>query len=162
MAKHSDPPTPPDPYQRLKDLGLTLPDAPDPIGNFATCVLEGGLLYVSGQGPTYADGRVHAGKVGRDVAVAEAYQHARLTGLNLLAVIHEALGDLRRVRRIVKLLGIVNAAPDFADHPAVIDGCSDLMVSIFGEAGVHARSAVGFGSLPRRITVEIEAIVAVS
>ena len=150
------------PYRRLRELGLTLPDLPRPIGNFATHIREGDLIYLSGQGPTHEDGRLHTGKVGRDVSVAQAYDHARLTGLNLLAVLHGALGDLGRVRRIVKLLGMVNAEPDFGDHPAVINGCSDLFVAVFGEAGRHARSAIGFGSLPRQITVEIEAIVAVS
>ncbi len=150
------------PYRRLAELGLMLPALPRPIGNFATHIREGDLIYLSGQGPTHEDGRLHTGKVGRDVSVAQAYDHARLTGLNLLAVLHGALGDLGRVRRIVKLLGMVNAEPDFGDHPAVINGCSDLFVAVFGEAGRHARSAVGFGSLPRQITVEIEAIVAVS
>lgn len=150
------------PYRRLAELGLTLPALPRPIGNFATHIREGDLIYLAGQGPTHEDGRLHTGKVGRDVGITEAYDHARLTGLNLLAVLHGALGDLGRVRRIVKLLGMVNAEPDFGDHPAVINGCSDLFVAVFGEAGRHARSAVGFGSLPRQITVEIEAIVAVS
>ena len=100
------------------------------------------------------------GKVGAEVSVDAAYGHARLTGINLIAVMQAALGDLRRVRRVVKLLGMVNAAADFEDHPAVINGCSDLMVEVFGEHGMHARSAVGFGSLPNQITVEIEAIVA--
>jgi enamine deaminase RidA (YjgF/YER057c/UK114 family) len=108
-----------------------------------------------------ADGRYHAGKVGQDVTVKEAYAHARLTGLNLLAIMHDALGDLARVRRVVKILGMVNAVPTFGEHPKVINGCSDLMVAVFGEAGRHARSAVGFGSLPNNITVEIEAIVAI-
>lgn len=150
------------PYEKLAALGLELPPAPAPIGNFTTYVQEGALVYLSGQGPTYPDGRLHAGKVGADVSVDDAYQHARLTGLNLLSVLHGALGDLSRVKRIVKVLGMVNATPDFADHPAVINGCSDLFVAVFGEAGRHARSAVGFGSLPRQITVEIEAIVALS
>ncbi|WP_439495200.1 RidA family protein [Bosea sp. (in: a-proteobacteria)] len=150
------------PYERLARLGLELPQVPEPIGNFTTHVQEGQLVYLSGQGPTHADGRLHAGKVGADVSVTEAYQHAQLTGLNLIAVLHAALGDLSRVRRIVKVLGMVNAAPDFCDHPAVINGCSDLFLAVFGEAGRHARSAVGFGSLPRQITVEIEAVIAVS
>ncbi len=150
------------PYERLAKLGLSLPPAPTPIGNFTTYVQEGSLVYLSGQGPTYPDGRLHSGKVGLDVSVEDAYNHARLTGLNLIAVLHRALGDLSRVRRVVKVLGMVNAGPDFSDHPAVINGCSDLFVEVFGEAGRHARSAVGFGSLPRQITVEIEAIVAVS
>jgi len=152
----------PSPYQRLERLGLTLPPAPEPIGNFTTFVREGSLIFLSGQGPTHPDGRMHTGKVGAGVTLPEAYEHARLTGLNLIAVLQAALGDLAKVRRIVKLLGMVNAAPDFEDHPAVINGCSDLFIEVFGEAGRHARSAVGFGSLPRQITVEIEAVVAVS
>lgn len=150
------------PYDRLLALGIALPAAPAPIATYVPCVREGGLLFLSGQGPIEPDGTVHAGKVGAGVTVEEAYGHARLTGVNLLAALHAALGDLGRVRRVVKLLGMVNAAPDFAQHPAVINGCSDLFVEVFGEAGRHARSAVGLGSLPMGITVEIEAIVAVA
>jgi enamine deaminase RidA (YjgF/YER057c/UK114 family) len=148
------------PYDRLEALGIVLPAAPAPIANFVTHVEEGKLLFLSGQGPTEPDGTLFTGKVGAGVSVEEAYAHARLTGINLIAVMHAALGDLGRVRRVVKLLGMVNAAPDFADHPAVINGCSDLMNEVFGERGIHARSAVGFGSLPNQITVEIEAVVA--
>jgi enamine deaminase RidA (YjgF/YER057c/UK114 family) len=148
------------PYDRLQALGIVLPPPPPPIANFVTHVAEGKLLFLSGQGPTETDGRLYAGKVGADVTIEEAYSHARLTGINLIAVMQAALGDLGRVRRIVKLLGMVNAAPDFAEHPAVINGCSDLMNAVFGARGVHARSAVGFGSLPNQITVEIEAVVA--
>ncbi|MEQ4598263.1 MAG: RidA family protein [Methylobacteriaceae bacterium] len=149
------------PYERLATLGIVLPPAPPPIANFVTHVIEGRILYLSGQGPREADGTLHTGKVGSQVSVAEAYAHARLTGINLLSVMQDALGDLGRVRRVVKLLGMVNADADFDDHPSIINGCSDLMISVFGEAGRHARSAVGFGSLPGRITVEIEAIVAI-
>ncbi len=149
------------PYAQLAALGIVLPASPPPIGNFVTHVREGSLLFLSGQGPREADGSWHTGKVGDNVSVAEAYRDARLTGINLLAVMHEALGDLSRVQRVVKLLGMVNATPDFAEHPAVINGCSDLFNAVFGAAGPHARSAVGFGSLPGGITVEIEAIVAV-
>jgi enamine deaminase RidA (YjgF/YER057c/UK114 family) len=148
------------PYERLTALGIKLPPSPPPIANFVTHVQEGNLLYLSGQGPREADGFLHSGKVGAEIAVEEAYKHARLTGINLLAVMHEALGDLSRVKRVVKLLGMVNAVPQFGDHPSVINGCSDLFVEVFGPAGQHARSAVGFGSLPGNITVEIEAIVA--
>lgn len=148
------------PYDRLASLGITLPEAPPPIANFVTHVVEGNLLFLSGQGPTEPDGTLHSGKVGSDVSVEAAYAHARLTGINLIAVMHAALGDLGRVRRVVKLLGMVNATPEFGDHPAVINGCSDLMTEVFSARGVHARSAVGFGSLPNQITVEIEAIVA--
>lgn len=119
------------------------------------------MLYLSGQGPRETDGYLHAGKVGGEVGVDQAYAHARLTGINLIAVMQNALGDLSRVKRVVKLLGMVNATADFADHPTVINGCSDLLIEVFGEAGQHARSAVGFGSLPGNITVEIEAIIAV-
>jgi enamine deaminase RidA (YjgF/YER057c/UK114 family) len=149
------------PYDRLKALGIKLPGAPPPIANFVTHVLEGNLLYLSGQGPSEADGSLHTGKVGAEISTEAAYAHARLTGINLIAVMHEALGDLSRVRRVVKLFGMVNAAPDFADHPSVVNGCSDLLIEVFGDRGIHARSAVGHGSLPGRITVEIEAIVAV-
>ena len=148
------------PYERLQALGIVLPEAPQPIANFVTHVVDGKLLFLSGQGPTETDGTLHTGKVGADVSVEAAYAHARLTGINLIAVMQAALGDLGRVRRIVKLLGMVNATPGFEAHPAVINGCSDLMIEVFGDQGVHARSAVGFGSLPNQITVEIEAIVA--
>jgi enamine deaminase RidA (YjgF/YER057c/UK114 family) len=150
------------PYERLKALGIVLPPAPSPIANFVTHVAEGNLLFLSGQGPTEAGGKLHTGKVGAGVSIEDAYGHARLTGINLISVMQAALGDLGRVKRVVKLLGMVNAAPDFSQHPAVIDGCSDLMNAVFGPRGVHARSAVGFGSLPNQITVEIEAIVAFS
>jgi enamine deaminase RidA (YjgF/YER057c/UK114 family) len=149
------------PYQRLAALGIKLPPPPPPIANFVTHVVEGNMLYLSGQGPREADGSLHTGKVGADVGVEEAYGDARLTGLNLLSVAHMALGDLGRVARVVKVLGMVNAVPDFTGHPHVINGASDLFVSVFGEAGRHARSAVGMGSLPGNITVEIEVILEV-
>jgi enamine deaminase RidA (YjgF/YER057c/UK114 family) len=149
------------PYERLAALGVTLPPPPRPVANFVTHVVEGNLLFLSGQGPTEPDGRQHTGKVGGNVSIGNAYEHARLTGINLIAVMHQALGDLSRVKRIVKVLGMVNAEPDFGDHPAVVNGCSDLFVEVFGENGIHARSAVGFGSLPGQITVEIEAVVAI-
>ena len=148
------------PYKRLAELGLTLPEPPTPIANFVTHAESGRLNFLSGQGPLRADGTLCTGKVGDDVTVEQAYEHARLTGLNLLAVMHDALGDLGKVKRIGKCLGRVNAVPEFAHTPRVINGCSDLMMDVFGAAGSHARSAVGFGSLPGNITVEIEAIVA--
>jgi len=149
------------PGERLARLGIVIPPAPPPIANFLTHVREGNLLFLSGQGPRESDGTLHVGKVGRDVGIETAYAHARLTGINLLAVMQSVLGDLDRVGRIVKLLGMVNAVPDFGDHPSVINGCSDLFVEVFGERGEHARSAIGVGSLPGNITVEIEAIVAI-
>ena len=150
------------PYDRLSKMGLSLMTPAVPMANYVPFVLVGSMLYLSGQGPREADGTLHKGKVGADVTQEEAYQHARLTGLNLLSVAHVALGDLGRVTRVVKLLGMVNAVPDFGDQPAVINGCSDLLVDTFGEAGRHARSAVGMGSLPGGITVEIEAIFHIS
>ena len=149
------------PEARLARLGLALPPPPAPVANFVTHVREGSLLFLSGQGPIEADGRQHTGKVGGAVTVQDAYQHARLTGMNLIAVMRAALGDLGRVKRIVKVFGMVNAAPDFSEHPQVINGCSDLFIAVFGDAGRHARSAVGHVSLPGDITVEIEAVVAV-
>lgn len=154
-------PAPTTPRQRLAMLGIVVPPPPPPIANFVTHVREGSLLFLSGQGPREANGHLHTGKVGIDVTVEQAYGHARLTGINLLSVMQGVLGDLGRVGRIVKLLGMVNATPDFGDHPSVINGCSDLLVQVFGERGEHARSAVGVGSLPGNITVEIEAVVAI-
>ncbi|TBW41311.1 RidA family protein [Siculibacillus lacustris] len=149
------------PEARLAALGLTLPPPPAPVANFVTHVRHGGLLFLSGQGPLGHDGRLSTGKVGADVSVETARADAEMTGLNLLAVAQAALGDLGRVRGVVKLLGMVNATPDFARHPEVIDGCSNLLVAVLGDAGRHARSAIGVGSLPNQITVEIEAIFAV-
>lgn len=143
---------------QLKSLGLELLPIPRPIGNFRNFVRAGSLIFISGQGPREADGRMHQGKVGKDVAIADAYEHARLTGLNILSVLADAVGDLGRVKQVVKLLGLVNATDDFASHPDVINGCSDLFTSVFGEIGQHARSAIGVASLPNNITVEIEAI----
>lgn len=149
------------PEDRLARLGIVIPPPPPPIANFLTHVREGNLLFLSGQGPREADGQLHTGKVGADITVEEAYRHARLTGINLLSVMQDVLGDLGRVKRIVKLLGMVNAVPNFGDHPSVINGCSDLFIDVFGASGWHARSAIGVGSLPGNITVEIEAVVAV-
>lgn len=149
------------PYDRLKQLGLELLTPAVPVANYVPYVLANGFLYLSGQGPRRADGGMHSGKVGAEVSIDDAYAHARLTGLNLLSVAHLALGDLGRVRRVVKMLGMVNATPTFGDHPKVINGCSDLFVGVFGDAGKHARSAVGMGSLPGNITVEIEVILQV-
>jgi len=160
IADH-DAPAEASPRDRLARLGIVVPPPPPPIANFLTHVREGNLLYLSGQGPREPDGYLHTGKVGADVSVQQAYGHARLTGINLIAVMQAALGDLSRVKRIVKLLGMVNGTVDFADHPSVINGCSDLFVAVFGERGQHSRSAVGMASLPGNITVEIEAIVAI-
>src|SRR5262245_17593872 len=146
---------------RLKELGIVLPSVPTPIANFVPFRLAGNLLFLSGQGPRDEKGGMLTGKVGKDVTVEEAYRRARLVGLGLLAATRQALGSLDRVDYVVKLLGMVNAVPDFTDQPKVINGCSDLFVEVFGDAGRHARSAVGMGSLPNQISVEIEAIMAV-
>lgn len=145
---------------RLKELGIVLPSVPKPVANYVLYRLVGNVLYLSGQGPR-ENGQMLLGKVPNQVTVAEAYRRARLVGLGLLAAAREALGSLDRVEAVVKVLGMVNAHPDFTDHPQVINGCSDLFVEVFGDAGKHARSAVGMGSLPNGISVEIEAIFAV-
>jgi enamine deaminase RidA (YjgF/YER057c/UK114 family) len=144
--------------ERLNELGITLPDTPIPMANYVPYARTGNLLFLSGQGPRVGVKEFKTGKVGSDVTAEEAYDHARLVGIQLLAVAREALGDLGRVRRVVKLLGLVNGTPEFQKQPQVINGCSDLFVEVFGEAGRHARSAIGAGSLPGNITVEIEAI----
>ena len=149
------------PETRLQELGISLPKLPSSVGNFAPFVLHDDLLFLSGQGPLLKDGTLAKGKVGAEVSIEQAYEHARQTGLVLISSMLEALGSLDRIERIVKVLGMVNATPDFQEHPKVINGCSDLFVEIFGNRGRHARSAVGMGSLPGGITVEIEAIVAV-
>ena len=144
--------------QTLKDLGIELPAVPAPGGNYVHAVRTGNLLFLSGKGP----GPGAVGKVGTEVSIEDAYKHAREVGLVLIAVMKAELGSLDKVNRIVKVLGMVNTAPEFADHPKVINGCSDLFVEIFGDKGKHARSAVGLGALPGRITVEIEVIVEVT
>ena len=145
------------PEARLSQLGLELPAIPTPGGNYVHAVRTGNLLYLAGKGPSESKG-----KVGADVSVEQAYADAREIGLVLIAVLKEELGELSRVKQVVKLLGMVNAVPDFGQQPKVINGCSDLLVEVFGDAGRHARSAVGMGSLPNNITVEIEAIVEVT
>jgi len=147
--------------QRLKELGIELAPAIGPLANYVNAVRTGNLLYLAGKGPGLPGKPLPTGKVGRDLTVEDAYVHARETGLNLIAVMKAELGDLDRVKRIVKVLGMVNATPEFGNQPEVINGCSDLFVEVFGDRGRHARSAVGLGSLPRGIPVEIEVIVEV-
>jgi enamine deaminase RidA (YjgF/YER057c/UK114 family) len=147
---------------RLKTLGIELPAAPRPMGSYVTAVRTGTLLFLAGHGPISEGRVVHAGKVGRDLTIEQGQEAARLTGLNLLATAREALGSLDRVHRVVKVLGMVNCPDDFTDQPKVINGFSDLMVQVFGDAGRHARSAVGMGSLPLAIAVEIEMILEVA
>lgn len=148
--------------KRLKELNIELGAVSAPIANYVNAVRTGNLLYLAGKGPRPGrDGRRPKGKVGRDYTLEEAYQHARTVGLDLLAVMRQELGSLDKVKRVVKVLGMVNAAPEFEDHPKVINGCSDLFVQVLGDKGKHARSAVGMGSLPMGIPVEIEVIVEV-
>ena len=141
---------------KITEIEAALPPVPAPAGTYVHAVRTGNLLYLAGKGANAT------GKVGADLTLEQGYQYARETGMILLAVLKQELGTLRRVKRIVKVLGMVNATPDFAEHPSVINGCSDLFVEVFGEAGRHARSAVGVGSLPRQIPVEIEVIVEVT
>ena len=147
--------------QRLKELGIELAKATSPMANYVNAVRTGNLLYLAGKGPGLPGQPMPSGKVGRDFTIEQGYEYARQTGLSLIAVMKAELGDLDRVTRIVKVLGMVNALPEFGHQPEVINGCSDLFVEVFGERGKHARSAVGLGSLPRGIPVEIEVIVEV-
>ena len=149
------------PEQKLAQLGIDVSTPPTPVANYVPAVRTGNLVFVSGQGPRRADGSMITGKVGDAVSTDEAYEAARLCGINLIAGLRTQVSDLGQVKRVVKLLGMVNADPGFNDHPKVINGCSDLLVEVFGEKGKHARSAVGMGSLPNQISVEIEMIVEV-
>lgn len=144
---------------KLSELSIELPPAPKPMGVYKPVVYVGNLAYLSGHGPLLPDGSLITGRVGADVDLAGGYAAARQTGLALLATLRESLGSLDRVARIIKVLGMVNSTPDFPDHPKVINGCSELFAQVFGdENGVGARSAVGMGSLPGNIAVEIELI----
>ena len=146
---------------RLKELGLVLPNLPAPVANYVPFRTAGNLLFLSGQGPRDDKGGMLTGKVGAEVTVEEAYRRARLIGLQLLSATRQALGSLDRVEAVLKVLGMVNAVPEFEEQPKVINGCSDLFVAVLGERGRHARSAVGMGSLPNQIPVEIEAVMRV-
>lgn len=146
---------------RLQELGIELPTPFTPIANYLPAVRSGNLVFVSGHGPNRGDGTFITGKLGKDLSVEQGYEAARLTMLNCLSSLKAELGSLNGVRRFVKVLGMVNCTEDFGDPPAVINGGSDLLVEIFGDAGRHARSAVGMQSLPRGIAVEIEMVVEV-
>jgi enamine deaminase RidA (YjgF/YER057c/UK114 family) len=145
--------------QRVKELGLDLPAPPGAAGNYVAGVRTGNLLFLSGCGPRRADGSYVQGKLGADLDVAQGYEAARVAGLAMLARIRQLIGSLDRVARIVKALGMVNAAPDFTEQPKVIDGFSDLMVDVFGESGRGARAAVGMVTLSGGMAVEIEMVV---
>jgi enamine deaminase RidA (YjgF/YER057c/UK114 family) len=149
--------------QRLSDLQITLPAASDPAANYTNCVESNGLFFVSGKGPSAAPGaKPPKGKLGREFTTRQGYDFARSTGLDILAVVKLALGNLDRVNRVVKLQGFVNATEDFEEHPQVLNGCSDLMVEVFGNRGVHARSVLGAVSLRGGLPVIIESVFEVA
>ena len=144
---------------KLKEKGIVLNAPGKPVANYVNAVRVGNLLFLAGKGPTKPDGSNITGKVGKDLSIEQGYEAARLTAINHLAVLKAELGDLNKVKRIVKVLGMVNCTEDFKDQPKVVNGYSDLMVEIFGEKGKHARSAVGMYALPMNIAVEVEVIV---
>ena len=148
-----------DPEAKLREKGIILNAPGKPVANYVNAVRVGNLLFLAGKGPTKPDGSNIAGKVGKDLTIEQGYEAAKLTAINHLAVLKSELGDLKKVKRIVKVLGMVNCTEDFKDQPRVINGYSDLMVEIFGDKGKHARSAVGMYALPMNIAVEVEVIV---
>lgn len=148
-----------DAEQKIKDLGIVLPEASAPVANYVNAVRSGNLLFLAGKGPGLPDGSFITGKVGQDLTIEEGKEAARLVAINQLAVLKAELGDLNKVKRVVKVLGMVNCNSDFTQQPQVINGFSDLMVEVFGEKGKHARSAVGMNALPMNIAVEVELIV---
>ena len=145
--------------KRLEELGIELPPAATPIGNYVTTVQTGNLIFTSGHGPGRGEGPLYKGQVGTDLTAEEGYASARQVGLCLLATLQSALGSLDRVKRIVKVVGFVNSAPTFTEQPSVVNGVSDLLVSVFGDNGRHARSAVGMVQLPGSIPVEVELVI---
>ena len=147
--------------KKLKELGIELSPPSKPVANYVKAVRVGNLLFLSGHGPTKADGSNITGKVGKDLTVEQGYEAAKLTAVGMISTLKAELGDLNKVKRIVKVNGWVNSTPDFGDQPKVINGCSDLMVALFGEKGKHARAAMGAGSLPSNIAVEIEMVIEV-
>jgi len=150
-----------DPEAKLKILGIELSDPSAPVANYVNAVRVGNLIFMAGKGPLQQNGENITGKVGADLSIEQGYEAARITAINQLSVLKAELGNLNKVKKIVKVLGMVNAAPDFTEHPKVVNGYSDLMVEVFGDKGKHARAAVGMGSLPGNIAVEIEMIVEV-
>ena len=146
---------------RLKEIGIELPSPVKPVANYVTAVQTGNLVFTSGHGPVNMSGDLETGQLGAGMTIEEGYQSARLVGLGLISTLKDALGDLDRIKRVVKVVGFVNSTPDFLDHPKVINGVSDLLVEVFGDKGRHARSAVGMVQLPGGIPVEVEVIVEV-
>lgn len=150
-----------DPESKLNELGIRLPLAPNPVANYVNAVRTGNLIFLAGKGPKKEDGSEITGKLGLNISVEEGYKAARLAAINQLAVLKELLGNLNRVTRVVKVLSMVNCTPTFIEQPKVINGFSDLIVQVFGDRGLHARSAIGMASLPRDQAVEVEMIVEV-
>jgi enamine deaminase RidA (YjgF/YER057c/UK114 family) len=149
------------PEERLVELNITLPTPPKPVANYVNGVRAGNLIFLAGKGPKYPDGTELTGKLGGNITIEQGYEGARQTAINQLSVLKEMLGDLNKVKRIVKVLGLVNSSPNFIEQPKVVNGFSDLMVDVFGEKGKHARAAIGVNSLPRGQAVEIELVVEV-
>lgn len=147
------------PEQNLKNLGIVLPEASQPVATYVNAVRVGNLLFMSGKGPLKSDDTYITGKLGKDLSIEQGYEAARLAAICHIAVLKTELGDLKKVKRIVKVLGLVNCIDEFTEQPKVINGYSDLMVAVFGEKGKHARSAVGINALPMNIAVEVEVIV---
>ncbi|MFD0051489.1 RidA family protein [Actinomycetes bacterium NPDC127524] len=144
---------------KIKELGYELPPAPSPLANYVTINRSGNLLFTSGSG-CFIDGKpLYQGRLGEDISIEEGYDAARITALNLLSIVKEEIGDLNKVKKVVKLLGFVSSTNDFYNHPQVINGASDLLVEVFGEKGKHARSAIGTGVLPLNLPVEIEMVL---
>jgi enamine deaminase RidA (YjgF/YER057c/UK114 family) len=150
------------PTENLKKLGIELPPVSAPIANYVKYVQTGNLIYLSGHGPLQSNGNYILGKLGKNVSNEQGYEAARITGIQLLATLQSAIGDLSRVKRIVKILGLVNCTDDFTEQPKIINGCSDLMIAVFGEKGKHARSAIGTNALPMGMAVEVEMIVEIN
>jgi enamine deaminase RidA (YjgF/YER057c/UK114 family) len=148
-----------DAEKRITELGIELPQPSSPVANYVNAVRTGNLLFLSGKGPNLPEGGYVTGKVGQDLTIEEGRAAARLVGISQLAVLKAELGDLNKVKRVIKVLGMVNCGPDFTEQPQVINGFSDLMVEVFGDKGKHARSAVGMNALPSNIAVEIELII---
>ncbi len=149
------------PQQKLDSMGLKLPPTSSPIANYVKFVRTGNLVYTSGHGPTKIDGQLITGTLGADLTIEQGYEAAKVTGLQLIATLQQAIGDLGNVKRILKVLGMVHCTDDFKDQPKVMNGFSDLMVAVFGDKGKHARSAVGINALPNGMAVEIEMVVEV-
>lgn len=150
-----------DPEAKLKEMGIELSTPSAPVANYVNAVRTGNLIFLAGKGPLQANGDNITGKVGSDLTIEQGYEAAKITGINQLSVLKAELGNLNKVKRIVKVLGMVNSPPDFTDQPKVVNGYSDLMVAVFGDKGKHARAAVGMAALPGDIAVEIEMIVEV-